>query len=209
MILSKPSKYEEVEVNEFDYTPLSLGGHKGIIKKVEEYTSDYSGNTSLKVEVDTDKTDKQPGYFQEQFNNNTNANKRWATGATKYVSLKEDETCVRMLKAFITAVENSNPNFKYNWEKDIEQLNGKKIGLIFGLEEYEDNEGKLKTSTKLTQFRSIDKVDNAKIPKVKLLDGTFVEYEDYTTKTQENNNNSSDPFKDFDDVVEIGDDILD
>lgn len=209
MILSKPSKYEEVEVNEFDYTPLSLGGHKGIIKKVEEYTSDYSGNTSLKVEVDTDKTDKQPGYFQEQFNNNTNANKRWATGATKYVSLKEDETCVRMLKAFITAVENSNPNFKYNWEKDIEQLNGKKIGLIFGLEEYEDNEGKLKTSTKLTQFRSIDKVDNAKIPKVKLLDGTFVEYENYTTKTQENNNNSSDPFKDFDDVVEIGDDILD
>ncbi len=208
MILSKPSKYEEIEVNEFDYTPLSLGGHKGIIKKVEEYTSDYSGNTSLKVEVDTDKTDKQPEYFQEQFNNNTNATKRWPTGATKYVSLKEDETCVRMLKAFITAVENSNPNFKYNWEKDIEQLNGKKIGLIFGLEEYEDNEGKLKTSTKLTQFRSIDKVDNAKIPKVKLLDGTFVEYEDYATKTQENNSNSNDPFKDFGDVVEIGDDIL-
>lgn len=33
MILNKPNKYEEVEVNEFDYTPLELGGHKGIIKK--------------------------------------------------------------------------------------------------------------------------------------------------------------------------------
>ena len=84
-----------------------------------------------------------------------------------------------MLKAFITAVENSNPNFTYNWDKDIDQLKGKKVGLVFGLEEYQDQEGKTKTTTKLIQFRSLDKVDNIKIPKVKLLDGTFIEYETY------------------------------
>lgn len=204
MILNKPNKYEEVEVNEFDYTPLELGGHKGIIKKVEEYTSTISGNTSLKVEVDTASDDKQPGYYQEQFDNNPNADKRWSNGATKYVSLKEEENCIKMLKAFITSVENSNNGFTYDWSKDIDQLNGKKVGLIFGLEEYQDQEGKTKTATKLTQFRSIDKVDNAKIPKVKLLDGTFVEYEEYSKP-----NNNSNPFEGMEDVVEITDDILD
>ena len=178
MILKKADNYDEIEVNQ-EFTPLELGGHKGIIKKVEEYTSEISGNTSLKVEVDTDKTDKQPNYYQEQFDNDTRSDKKWNNGATKYVSLKEEENCVRMLKAFITAVENSNPNFTYDWSKDIKQLDGKKVGLVFGWEEYQDQEGKIKTATKLTQFRSLDKVDEIKIPKVKKLDGTFVDYEEY------------------------------
>lgn len=188
MILKKADNYDEIVVNE-DFVALELGGHKGIIKKVEEYTSQISGNTSLKVEVDTDKDDKQPNYYQEQFDNNPNMDKKWSTGATKYVSLKEDENCIKMLKSFITAVENSNPNFTYDWNKDTDQLNGKKVGLVFGLEEYQDQEGKTKTATKLTQFRSLDKVDNVKIPKVKKLDGTFVDYEEY-----KNGNSSITPF---------------
>ena len=197
-MLKKPSNYDEIQVNE-DFTPIEIGGHKGIIKKVEEYTSPVSGNTSLKVEVDTDKTDKQPNYFQEQYDNNTNMDKKWSPSAVKFVSLKEEENCIKMLKAFITSVENSNNGFTFNWGKDVNQLVGKKVGLIFGLEEYEDQEGKLKTARKITQFRSIDKVDNAKIPKVKLLDGTYIEYEKY----QENKNN---PFKDFGDTVEVSND---
>lgn len=198
MILKKADNYDEIVVNE-DFVALELGGHKGIIKKVEEYTSPISHNTSLKVEVDTDKDDKQPNYYQEQYDNNTNSNKKWSTGATKYVSLKEDENCVKMLKAFITAVENSNPNFTYDWNKDTDQLNGKKVGLVFGLEEYEDQEGKTKTATKLTQFRSLDKVDNVKIPKVKLLDGTFVDYETYRKVDNATN--------EFNNLVETSDDV--
>jgi hypothetical protein len=199
MILKKANNYDEIVINE-DFVALELGGHKGIIKKVEEYTSQISGNTSLKVEVDTDKDDKQPNYYQEQYDNNTNMNKKWSTGATKYVSLKEDENCIKMLKAFITAVENSNANFTYDWNKDTDQLIGKKVGLVFGLEEYQDQEGKTKTATKLTQFRSLDKVDNVKIPKVKLLDGTFVDYEEY-----KNGNSSTTPFNN---LVETTDDDI-
>lgn len=177
-MLKKPNNYDEVELNS-EFTPIELGGHKGVIKAVEEYTSEYSGNTSLKVSVDTTKDDKQPEYFTELYRNDERDDKKWSTSAIKYVSLKEDENCVRMLKGFITAVENSNPGFTYDWNKDIDQLKGKLVGLVFGLEEYEDNEGKTKTARKLNQFRSIDKVDNAKIPRVKLLNGEFVEYEDY------------------------------
>jgi hypothetical protein len=177
-MLKKPSNYDEVQVGN-EFTPIELGGHKGVIKSVEEYTSDFSGNTSLKVIVDTTKDDKQPEYFTELYKNDDRTDKKWSNSAIRYVSLKDDENCVKMLKGFITAVENSNPNFIYDWDKDIDQLKGKKVGLVFGLEEYQDQEGNVKTGRKLVQFRSIDKVDEVKIPRVKILDGTFIEYDEY------------------------------
>ena len=205
-MLKKPNNYDEVQINQ-DFERLELGGHKGIIKNIEEYTSTISGNTSLKVEVDTDKTDKQPEYYQKQFDESTATDKKWSPAGTKYVPLGDNENQVKMLKAFITAVENSNPNFKFDWNKDERtQLINKKIGLVAGLEEYQDQEGKTKTATKIVQFRSIDKVDNVKIPKVKLLDGTFIEYEDYNKKQE---STSTNPFDAMEDVVEITNDILD
>ena len=201
--MQKPKLYDKIEVMEFDYTPIELGGHKGIIMKAEEYTSPQSGKTSLKVSVDTAKDDKQPEYFAEQYKNDNRIDKRWNNSAIKYISLGEEENQVKMLKAFITAYENSN-NCKFDWDKDWNQLDGKNIGLVFGMEEYKNQSGELKTINKLREFRSIDKVDNVKIPKVKLLDGTYVEYENYTKKEE-----SNDPFKDFGDTVEITDDILD
>lgn len=205
-MLVKPNNYDEVQVNQ-NFERLELGGHKGVIIKAEEYTSDVSGKTSLKVYVDTAKDDKQPGYFKKQYDNDTREDKKYPNGAIKYVSLGDSETQVKMLKAFITAVENSNNGYTFDWEKEVDQLKGKKVGLIFGLEEYTKQDGSTGTVTKLNQFRSIDKVDNALIPKVKLLDGTFVEYEEYNSRKQENKTN--DPFKDYGDVVEIDDNFLD
>lgn len=198
-MLKKPANYDEVEVN-LDFTPITLGAHKGVIMGVEEHTSELSGNTSLKVSVDTAKDDEQPEYFSEQYRNDTRPDKKWSNSATKYVSLKDDENCVRMLKAFITSIENSNNGFTYDWNKEVDQLKGKKVGLVFGLEEYTNNDGETKTIAKLTQFRSIDKIDNVKIPRVKLLDGSFVEYEEYRNGTTSQKNDSN--------MVEITGDML-
>ena len=199
-MIKKPKAYDEINIIE-EYEKISLGGHKGIIMKAEEYTSPQSGKTSLKVSVDTAKDDKQPEYFKEQYKNDNRIDKRWSNSAIKFISLGEEENQVKMLKAFITAYENSN-GCQFDWGKDWEQLKGKKIGLVFGMEEYESQDGTLKTNNKLREFRSIDKVDNIKIPKVKLLDGSFMEYEDYK-------NRSVNTAKDiFDDVIEISDDQL-
>lgn len=184
-MIKKPSNYDNVEVMEFDHTPIELGGHKGIIMKAEEYTSPQSGKTSLKVSADTAKDDKQPEYFAEQYKNDTRIDRKWSNSAIKFISLGEEENQVKMLKAFITAYENSN-NCKFDWNKDWDQLKGKKIGLVFGMEEYESQDGTLKTNNKLREFRSIDKVDNIKIPKVKKLDNTYVEYEEYMKKSNAN-----------------------
>lgn len=197
----KPKLYDEININE-EFEKLELGGHKGIIIKAEEYTSDFSGKKSLKVYVDTAKDDKQPEYFKKQYENDTRIDRKYPNGAIKYVPLGEEENQIKMLKSFLTCVENSNTNYTYDWNKEVDQLKGKKIGIIFGQEEYISQDGTTKLATKLNQFRSIDKVDNVKIPKVKLLDGSFMEYEDYK-------NRSVNTAKDiFDDVIEISDDQL-
>ena len=184
-MLKKPENYDNIEVN-LEFTPISLGGHKGIILGVEEYTSPISGNTSLKVSVDTSKDDVQPDYFTEQYKSDTRPDKKYPNSAIKYVSLREDENCVRMLKGFITSVENSNNGFVYDWNKEVDQLKGKKVGLVFGLEEYTNNDGETKTITKLNQFRSIDKINEVKIPKVKLLNGDLIEYDEYKNRIKVN-----------------------
>ena len=201
-MIKKPSNWDTVEVMEFDYTKIELGGHKGIIMKAEEYTSPQSGKTSLKVSVDTSKDDKQPEYFAEQYKNDNRIDKRWNNSAIKYISLGEEENQVKMLKSFITAYENSN-GCQFDWNKDWEQLTGKKIGIVFGMEEYENQSGELKTVNKLREFRSIDKIDNVKIPKVKKLDNSYVDYGEYINSK----NSSNEPFSDFGNIVEISDEL--
>ena len=182
-MIAKPKAYDEININE-EFEKLELGGHKGIIIKAEEYTSDFSGKKSLKVYVDTASDDKQPGYFKKQYENDTRIDRKYPNGAIKYVPIGEEENQIKMLKSFLTCVENSNTNYTYDWNKEVDQLKGKKIGIVFGQEEYISQDGTTKLATKLNQFRSIDKVDNVQIPKVKLLDGSYVTYNDYMERKE-------------------------
>lgn len=167
--------WEKTEAKEYgEYESLELGGHACIIINADIYTG-QTGNESLRIQVDTDKNDKQPGFFKKQFDNNTNQDKKWSNGATKYYSLKEEN--LGMLKALTTAVENSNPGFKF--DMDESKLIGKKIAGVFGWEEFEKQDGGIGTATKLTQIRSLDKLNEIKIPRVKKLDGTYMDYEEY------------------------------
>ena len=191
-MIAKPKAYDEININE-EFEKLELGGHKGIIIKAEEYTSDFSGKKSLKVYVDTASDDKQPEYFKKQYENDTRIDRKYPNGAIKYVPLGEEENQIKMLKSFITAYENSN-GCQFDWDKDWEQLTGKKIGIVFGQEEYTSQDGTTKLATKLNQFRSIDKVDNVKIPKVKLLDGSYVEYENYMKKNENKTTSAEEVF---------------
>ena len=170
--------FEETEGKEFgEFENLTLGGHLLTIIDAREYTSEISGNTSLRVCVDVSKGDEQEGFFKKQYDANTNADKKWSNGGTKYLSLKDEQ--IAYLKGFITAIENSNAGFKFNIKGTWDQLKGLKIAGQFGLEEYEDQEGKIKTATRLIQFRSVDKLDEIKIPKVKKLNGDYVDYDYY------------------------------
>ena len=199
--MEKPKNWDSVQANTGDYESLKLGAHEVVIKNAYEYIG-MTGNKSLKIEVDIAGNDEQKGFYQKQYDNNTNSDKKWPNASCKYISLREDDTCLALYKGFTTIIENSNPGYKWNF--DEKTLIGKKLCGVYGLEEYEDSEGNIRTATKLVQFRSLDKLNNIKIPKVKLLDGTFVEYEQYSKP-----NNNTNPFEGLEETVEITSDILD
>ena len=177
-----PKNWDEVEAKEVgDFTTLSLGGHICKILDVREYTSELSGNTSLKVAVDIAEGTEYDGYFKKQYEANTAEKKKWPSGAVKYLSLKEEQTAY--LKGFIQAVKNSNPAAKITVEAgkelDCEQFKNKVIVGVFGWEEYENDKKEIKVATKLIQFRSLDKLNEIEIPKVKLISGEYVSVDDY------------------------------
>lgn len=192
-MLKKPTEWDKIEGIEYgDYEMLELGGHEVIIKNAYEYTG-QSGTTSLKVEVDIAAGDKQAGYYQKQYDNNILADRKWPNGACKYISLREDSNCVALFKGFTTAVENSNPGYKWNFDETT--LIGKKLCGVFGLEEFEKQDGTISTTVKLVQLRSLDKLKEVKVPKVKLIDGTTMDIDDYeeygrNRSTKNNNNNT-------------------
>lgn len=176
--------WDQTEAKEFgEIERLELGGHELVILDAREYKSEISGNVSLKVSVDIGGKDKQKGFFQKQYDNNKLSERKWPTGGVKYMSLKDEQ--LGFLKGFITALEKSNSNFKFNTKGTWEQLKGLKIAGQFGLEEYEKQDGDIGTATKLVQFRSLDKLNEIKIPKVKLLNGELVDYEEYKNRNDE------------------------
>ena len=192
--------FEKTEGKEFgEFEALELGGHELVILDAREYKSTISGNVSLKVSVDIGGKDKQKGFFQKQYDNNKLSERKWPAGGVKYMSLKDEQ--LGFLKGFITALEKSNSNFKFNTKGTWEQLKGLKIAGQFGLEEYKKQDGDIGTATKLVQFRSLDKLNEIKVPKVKLLNGELMEYEEYKNRNDEVQQ-LNDLFGDA--VVEIG-----
>ena len=170
--------YNKAEAKEFgEYETLELGGHEIVILDAREHTSEFSGNTSLKISVDIAGNDKQAGFFKKQYEADTRQDKKWPNGAVKYLSLKDEQ--LEYLKGFITSLENSNPSFTFNSNGTWEQLKGLKCAAQFGLEQYEKQDGTTGFVTRLNQFRSLDKLSEIKVPKVRFLDGSSLDYEEY------------------------------
>lgn len=168
MNFEKPAGYDEVEAGGGEYTPIELGGHKLIIKKIEEVQAS-NGNKYLKVSFDTAPDDKQPNYYSEQWKNDTRDNKKWGGVANLFPTDKEGKTS-KTFKGFCTSIEKSNGT-KIQWGAGFEaSIVGKYIGGIFGEEEYVNGNGDIKTARKLFWWRSTDSIADAKIPDKRTVD---------------------------------------
>lgn len=180
--------YEKSEAKEFgEFETLQLGGHEIVIKDAREYSSEFSGKTSLKVCVDIAGADPQKDFFKKQYDEAVKNKKdgeevKWSNGAIKYLSLQDEQ--LGYLKGFITACEKSNKDFKFNKDGEWKQLNGLKLAGVFGWEEYNKEDGSIGVATKLLQFRSLEKLKEIKIPDVKTLDGEYIPYDEYKTSSK-------------------------
>lgn len=176
--MRKPKNYDQVEVNT-GWEPLEVGGHYLEILSVEERMS-KNNQSMLVVMFDTAANDKQPKYFRSNHEKG-----RYYQGTT-YILNTDDEWAVRRLKQFVTSVEHSNPGFEFDW--NINSFRGKKVGGVFGQEEYINQNNEVKTSVKLRWFCGIDKVETASIPKRKEVEN----------KPKTNNSSYFDPLADSD-----------
>ena len=165
----KPNNYDNVQaIGAFEN--IELGGHILVIKKVVE-TQSSTGKDMIKISLDTDRTDKQPNYYMNRWNNDKRDSKKWGCVVNQLV-LDKDGNCSRGLKTFIEMVEKSNTGFKVQWGDNFAKcFEGKLIGGVFGREEYLNTYGESKFATKCTGFRTVQDVKEGKVepPKDKLL----------------------------------------
>ena len=187
--MQKFSGYEDVKVNNFNYERLNLGGHicKIFEVKIEKFTSKEGQEfEQLVLKIDIEAPDEQAGFYQRKFAEDAKSdalNAKWK-GYFR-VSIPRDDspdTVKSAFKTFTTSVEDSNPGYQWNWEENT--LVGKVFGGVFGLEEFTAPDGRVITMTKCRFARGTEKVFEAKIPKVKLADKTYIDYEEYVEKKE-------------------------
>ena len=79
------------------------------------------------------------------------------------------EKALPYFKAFVTAVERSNPGYVFDYNEH--GLAGKYVGIVLGEEEYINTNGEIKTRLRVDCFRSVDEIRNGnfKVPAPKRL----------------------------------------
>lgn len=190
------SNYNDTEVNNFEQVEkLNLGGHicKILEVAVEEIVSKKDGKKYLQLNLkfDIEAPDEQAGFYARKFADAAKKDAMTAKWKGYYkLSIPNNDSADFIKsnwKGFLTSVEKSNPGVKLDGTNGFDEniLLGKLFGGIFGLEEYTlPTDGKTITFPRIRFARSIEKINEAPIPKVKLLDGTYMDYEKYIDRDE-------------------------
>lgn len=143
----KPLDYENVQSNS-NYTPLPAGGYVCRIMGVQEAAT-MNGKPSLHVSLDIAEG-PEANRFTNEYRADTRQDKKWGCIFRQTITTKDGGTSP-FFKGLITAIEESN-GMTVNWTEDpnafAAQFKGKLVGVIFGREEYQKQDGTTAWSTK-------------------------------------------------------------
>lgn len=168
--------WEQVEAKGMDdFKALPIGAYECVIRNAEIYKNKDTEKESVKVQVDI-ASGEYKGYFQKRYDSNTASDKTWDNNATRYLAFQGDN--IAFFKGFITCVENSNPGYKWDWDET--KLKGKKVCGVFQYEEYQKQDGTKTVKTRISKFRSLDKMKDIEVSDtVKLINGKYMSIDDY------------------------------
>lgn len=169
--MNKPNGYDQTKASR-EFTPIVLGGHRAIIKQVEE-TKSRSGKNMVVVYIDFASEDAQPRYFEDQYRSDTRDPKKWPFQAVQYIVTEDSEgNTSRSFKSFCTSFENSN-GVQIKWGNSgwCDQFKNRRIGVVFGEVEEEYN-GEIKTRRRIRWFCDDGKASDADIPAKKFASGS-------------------------------------
>lgn len=162
MKLNKPAGYDTAQAAS-EFKVIEPGNYAAVICKVSE---GVTPNGSQYIEFWIDIIDGEfTRYYEKDYKSQTVGEKKWR-GTVRFFT---SERALPMLKAAITAIEESNPGYKFDW--DDTTVKGKKVGVSIRREQFEATDGTLKFTTRPFAFRDIKKVitGELEVPKDKLL----------------------------------------
>ena len=171
--MKKPDGYDEAQASG-EFTPVELGGHYAVVKQVSE-TQSSTGKDMIVVLFDFMDPDKQSGYFQKIFNDDTRDPRKWPFNGSRYILVadyNDPKKTSRNFKTFCTCIEKSN-DYTIQWggKNWAQQFKGKKIGVVYGEEEHE-YEGRVSMRHVPKWFCRWDAVKEAQTPAPKYLNGS-------------------------------------
>lgn len=177
--MQKPAGYDQTQAFS-GAKSLPPGGYICKIMKAEEGLT-KNGYQKITLYFDIAEGDFS-GYYLEQYNRKKSSDPESNWRGT-YHQLTEGNS-LPYFKSMIESIEKSNPGFTWIWSDDesktCKPLVGKLFGGIFGQEEFETNDGSIKLATKIRFVRSVDDVrKGVEMPKVKTLNGEYVDADDY------------------------------
>lgn len=142
-----------------DFERVAPGGYVCGITAVE----DVANKEYLRLEYDIAE-----GPLKNYYRNLYNSKGFWAGN---FIRSYKDKA-LPFFKTFITAIEQSNNG--YHWNSDEKTLVRKFVGLVLAEEEYEANDGSIKTRLYVVKVISSDKIRKGdfKVPDLKKLAGT-------------------------------------
>lgn len=153
-----------------DFVRLPAGGYVCTIKKVTDHREGEKPYLEIVYDI-------REGQYTDYYADEWGQANEWAHSNRHYYS----PAAMGMFKGFLQAVDKSNnTNFAEMADQDWDEqrLLGKAIGYTIGEEEYEGNDGSIKTRLKVRKTKSIQEIREGryKFPELKKLDKDEPEY---------------------------------
>lgn len=168
-MIAKPKDWETAQAYTGESQSMTPGGHVVRILGMRQETS-KNNKPMLVVSFDVEEGGELDGFYKKLHatKKKFDAGAKWA-GVIRYMLYGKDGVSTNgFFKGFITAVEESNSGWTWNW--DERSVTGKMVGMVFGEEEYRKQDGSIGTSVKAQQARSVQAIrDGVEVPAKKVL----------------------------------------
>ena len=136
-MIKRPDNWNEVKAFA-DRPRLPLGAYVCRVKKALVQSTDYGDRLCILFDIAEGDFE---GHFTEEFKANQNPGKKYKGVLRQWLprndGSEKDEWTKSSFKGMVTAFEESNPGYVWNWEEA--SLAGKLVGIVFRNEEWEYN----------------------------------------------------------------------
>lgn len=150
---------------QYEYEALPKGAYVIKLLNIKEEPNKNGEGTHLKISFDIAEGEY-AGFYKKSFESDSREDKKWPNDAVLYITCPNDDSDQFIqdnFNTFMTAVEDSNEGYHWNWEEGT--LKNKLVGAKFFIEQSQYN-GKIYDHTKAKWFIAAQKVRDGKFGKL-------------------------------------------